>query len=204
MKIYNSMGPNPKVVRMFAAEKGMEIPMQEVDLMGGENRRPPYTESVNKSGQIPALEMNNGDIIAEVTAICEYLDEVGDGPSLIGDTPEERAETRMWVRRVDLNICEPMGNGFRFGEGLQLFQDRVHCIPAASDDLKQIAAEKLTWLDGLIEGQQFIAGDKFTLADVLLFSCIEFFSGMGQPLDENNKNIMAWYERVKARPSAAA
>ncbi len=204
MKIYNSMGPNPKIVRMFAAEKGMDIPLEEVDLMGGENRRPPYTETVNKAGQIPALEMKNGEVIAEVTAICEYLDEVGDGPSLIGDTPEERAETRMWVRRVDLNICEPMGNGFRFGEGLQLFQDRVHCIPQASDDLKQIAADKLTWLDGLIDGQQFIAGDKFTLADVLLFSCIEFFSGMGQPLDEKNKNIMAWYERVKARPSAAA
>ena len=204
MKLYNSMGPNPKVVRMFAAEKGMDIPVQEVDLMGGENRRPPYTETVNKSGQIPALEMKNGDVIAEVTAICEYLDEVGEGPSLIGDTPEERAETRMWVRRVDLNICEPMGNGFRFAEGLQLFQERVHCIPAAADDLKKIAADKLTWLDGLIEGQQFIAGDKFTLADVLLFSCIEFFSGMGQPLDEKNKNVTAWYERVKARPSAAA
>ncbi len=204
MKIYNSMGPNPKVVRMFAAEKGLDIPMQEVDLMGGENRKPPYTEQVNKSGQIPALELDNGTIIAEVTAICEYLDEVGEGPSLIGDTPEERAETRMWTRRVDLNIAEPMANGFRFAEGLQLFQDRVHCIPQAADDLKQIAAEKLTWLDGLMEGKQFIAGDKFTLADVHLFCCVEFFSGMGQPLAEENKNILAWFERVKVRPSAAA
>ena len=204
MKIYNSMGPNPKVVRMFAAEKGLDIPMQEVDLMGGENRRPPYTETVNKSGQIPALEMKDGNIIAEITAICEYLDEIGGGPSLIGDTPEERAETRMWVRRVDLNVAEPMANGFRFAEGLDLFKERVHCIPAAADDLKKIAADKLKWLDGLIEGQQFIAGDKFTLADVLLFSCLEFFSGMGQPIADENKNILAWFDRVRARPSAAA
>ncbi len=204
MKIYNSMGPNPKIVRMFAAEKGLDIPMQEVDLMGAENRRPPYTEKVNKSGQIPALEMKNGEIIAEVTAICEYLDEVGEGPSLIGDTPEERAATRMWVRRVDLNIAEPMGNGFRWAEGIDLFKDRVHCIPEAAAGLKQIAADKLKWLDGLIEGQQFIAGDKFTLADVLLFSCLEFFSGMGQPIADENKNILAWFDRVKSRPSAAA
>lgn len=204
MKIYNSMGPNPKVVRMFAAEKGLDIPLQEIDLMGAENRRPPYTEKVNKSGQIPALELDNGNVIAEVTAICEYLDEVGGGPSLIGDTPEERAETRMWVRRVDLNIAEPMGNGFRFAEGLELFQERVHCIPQAANDLKQIAAEKLTWLDGLIDGKEFIAGDKFTLADVLLYSTVEFFGPMGQPIAEENKNILAWFDRVKARPSAAA
>lgn len=203
MKIYNSMGPNPKIVRMFAAEKGLDIPIQEVDLMAGENRRPPYTESVNKLGQIPAFEMKNGEIIAEVTAICEYLDEIGGGPSLIGDTPEERAATRMWVRRVDLNIAEPMGNGFRWAEGLELFKERVHCIPEAAAGLKQIAADQIAWLDGLIEGQQFIAGDKFTLADVLLFSCLEFFSGMGQPIAEKNRNIVAWFERVKARPSAA-
>lgn len=204
MKIHNSMGPNPKVVRMFAAEKGLDIPMQEVDLMGGENRRPPYNDSVNKAGQIPSLELDDGSIICEVTAIGEYLDEIGNGPSLIGSTPEERAETRMWTRRIDLNICEPMGNGFRWSDGLQLFQDRVTCIPEAAEGLKGIAQQWLTWLDKEIEGKKFIVGDRFTMADILLFSFVEFFAGMGQPLNPDNKNIQGWFDRVKARPSAAA
>jgi len=204
VKIHNSMGPNPKVVRMFAAEKGLDIPMQEVDLMGGENRRPPYNDSVNKAGQIPSLELDDGSIICEVTAIGEYLDEIGNGPSLIGSTPEERAETRMWTRRIDLNICEPMGNGFRWSDGLQLFQDRVTCIPEAAEGLKGIAQQWLTWLDKEIEGKKFIVGDRFTMADILLFSFVEFFAGMGQPLNPDNKNIQGWFDRVKARPSAAA
>lgn len=204
MKIHNSMGPNPKVVRMFAAEKGLDIPMQEVDLMGGENRRPPYNDSVNKAGQIPSLELDDGSIICEVTAIGEYLDEIGNGPSLIGSTPEERAETRMWTRRIDLNICEPMGNGFRWSDGLQLFQDRVTCIPEAAEGLKGIAQQWLTWLDKEMEGKQFIVGDRFTMADILLFSFVEFFAGMGQPMNPDNKNIQGWFDRVKARPSAAA
>src|SRR5690349_23194120 len=105
------------MVRMFMAEKGFAVPKVEVDLRGGENRREPYL-SKNPSGQLPALELDDGTVLAEITAICEYLDEKYPGGSLIGTTPEERAETRMWVRRVDLNILEPMANGFRYGEGL--------------------------------------------------------------------------------------
>ena len=85
-----------------------------------------------------------------------------------------------------------------------MFQNRVHCIPQASDDLKATAQEKLTWLDGLIAGRQFICGDRLTMADVLLFVFLDFFAGIKQPLNENNKNILAWYGRMKARPSAAA
>ena len=112
MLLYNSVGPNPRVVRIFMAERGIELPRVEVDLRGGENRAAPYLAK-NPSGQCPALELDDGTVIAEITAICEYLDEVTPGPSLIGSTPQERAETRMWARRVDLNILEPMANGFR-------------------------------------------------------------------------------------------
>ena len=202
MKFYNSIGPNPGTVTMFMAEKGLKLETVEIDLMGGENRRAPYTGK-NPAGQTPALELDDGTVITEITAICEYLDEIGQGPSLIGETPEERAVTRMWTRRVDLNICEPMANGFRFSEGLGLFKDRVHTIPHAADDLKAITRKHLTWLDGLIEGRPFIAGDKLTLADVLLFAFISFGAQVGQPLDPANKNLSAWYERMKARPSAA-
>ncbi len=204
MKLYNSMGPNPKVVRMFIAEKGLDIPVQEVDLIGGENRRPPYSEKVNIAGQIPALELDDGTMLGEVTAICEYLDATSPGPSLIGDTEEERAQTRMMMRRVDLNICEPMGNGFRWSDGLQLFKERMICLPEAADGMKRIAQDRLTWLDPQLEGRTWLAGERFTLADILLFAFLDFFAGMGQPINPDNKNIAAWYERVKARPSAEA
>ena len=204
MKFYNSVGPNPRMVRMFMAEKGFDVPKVEVDLRGGENRRAPYL-AVNPSGQTPALELEDGTVLAEITAICEYVDEIKkDTPSLIGDTAEERARTRMWTRRVDLNICEPAANGFRFAEGLKMFQERVHCIPQAADDLKLTARKKLTWLDGLMGAQPFIAGGKITMADILLFAVLDFMKNVGQPLEPANKNLTAWFDRMKSRPSAAA
>jgi glutathione S-transferase len=204
MKLYNSIGPNPRVVRMFMAEKGIDLPKVEVDLRGGENRREPYLK-VNPSGQCPALELDDGTVLAEVTAICEYLDEVKkDTPSLIGDTPAERAATRMWTRRVDLNIVEPALNGFRFAEGLKMFQNRVHCIPAAADDLKATAREKLAWLEAQMAGKNYIAGSKVSLADIFLFPMLDFLKTVGQGIDPAHKNLTAWYDRMKARPSAAA
>ena len=204
MKFYNSVGPNPRMVRMFMAEKGFNVPKVEVDLRGGENRREAYLK-VNPSGQCPALELDDGTVLAEITAICEYVDEIKkDTPSLIGDTPEERAKTRMWVRRIDLNIAEPGSNGFRFSQGLKMFQDRVHCIPQAADDLKATAAKKLVWLDGLLGSKPFIAGNKLTLADIFLFAFLDFFANVGQPLSPDCKNLTAWLGRMKARPSAAA
>ncbi len=205
MLFYDSIGPNPKVVRMFMAERGISgIPTETIDLRGGENRKEPFL-SRNPSGQCPALALDNGAVISEITAICEYLDETGPaGMTLIGKTAEERAETRMWSRRIDLNILEPMANGFRYAEGLKLFENRIHCIPAAAADLKIVAQKGLAWLDGLIAGRQFICGDRLTMADILLFVFLDFFAGIKQPLNEDNKNILAWYGRMKARPSAAA
>jgi glutathione S-transferase len=203
MKFYNSIGPNPHVVRMFAAERGITLDNEEVDLMAAENRQSPYLEK-NPSGQLPCLALDNGEYIAEITAICEYLDEANPGDSLIGANAEERAETRMWTRRIDLNICEPMGNGFRFAEGLAIFKDRITTVPEASEGMKRIAAEKISWLDGLIDGRQFICGDRISLADVLLYCFLAFGNTIGQPYGESNKNIHAWFERMAARPSAAA
>jgi glutathione S-transferase len=203
MKFYTGMGPNPRVVRIFMAEKGIEIPLEQVDLLAGENRRPPYTDK-NPAGQLPCLELDDGSHLAEITAICEYLEEIQPEPPLIGTTPEERAQTRMWMRRIDLNILEPLANGFRFGEGLGIFKDRIHVIPQAADDLKEIAREQLEWLNGMIEGREFIAGDRFTLADVLLFGFLEFGATVGQPLDAKLDNLQGWYTRVASRPSIEA
>jgi glutathione S-transferase len=202
MKFYNSMGPNPRVVKLFMAEKGIDIPRVEVNLMAGENREDGF-KAKNPSGQMPALELDDGVVLAEILPICEYLEEIHPSPALIGTNAEERAITRMWTRRIDLNICEPMANGFRFSQGLQLFQNRVHVIPQAADDLKAIAGEKLTWLDGLIAGREFLAGDKFSLADILLYAFVEFGAQVGQPPNPANKNLAAWQARVAARPSVA-
>ena len=204
MKFYNSVGPNPRMVRMFMAEKGFDVPKVDVDLRGGENRREPYLK-VNPAGQCPALELDDGSVLAEITAICEYVDEIKkDTPSLIGTTPEERAKTRMWVRRIDLNIVEPAANGFRFAEGLKMFQNRIHCIPEAAAGLKETARQKLAWLDGLMGSKPFVGGDKLTMADIMLFAFVDFMGQVGQPLDPANKNLTAWFGRIKARPSAAA
>jgi glutathione S-transferase len=204
MKLYNSIGPNPRMVRMFMAEKGFDVPKVDVDLMGGENRREAYTK-VNPAGQCPALELDDGTVLAEITAICEYVDEKKkDTPSLIGDTPEERAKTRMWTRRIDLNIAEPATNGFRFSQGLKLFENRIRVIPEAADGLNATAQDKLKWLDGLIGSKPFVAGDKLTMADILLFAFVDFMGQVGQPLSADCKNLTAWYGRMKARPSAAA
>lgn len=201
MKLYTSVGPNPRVVVIAIAELGAEVELEQVDLMAGENRQPAHLER-NPSGQLPTLELDDGSFLAEITAIVEYLDEKTAG-SLIGSTAEERAQTRMWVRRIDLNICENLGNGFRFAEGLPLFKDRMHCIPQAADDFKEIVRDKLIWLDGLMDGKEFICGDRFTLADILLFSFLEFGASVGQPVDAKCERLQAWYARVAARPSIA-
>ena len=203
MKLFNSIGPNPKVVRMFMAELGIEIEKEEIDLMGGANRQEPYL-LVNPGGQLPALELDSGAVISEITGICEYLSERQGGSSLIGQNAEERALTRMWVRRIDLGIVENITAGFRYAEGAPIFKDRMTLIPNAAEDLKKIAQEKITWLDNLMAGKAFICGDRFSLADIMLFVFLEFGATVGQPLNEKNKNIIAWYEKVSLRASASA
>ncbi len=201
MKYYNSVGPNPRVVKLFMAEKGIEIPEVTVDLRGGENRRAPYNIDINPAGQTPALEIDDGSMLTEITAICEYLDEKYPEPTLIGSTAEERAETRMWVRRIDLKICEPLTNGFRFAEGLPLFETRLRCLPEAAAGLKATAQDGIAWLDPMIAGREYVAGDRLTLADLMLFAFLDFGAGVGQPINPEFTNIARWYERMKARPA---
>jgi glutathione S-transferase len=203
MKFYNSIGPNPRVVRMFMAEKGIEIAREEVDLLKGDNRREPYL-SKNRLGQMPALELDNGHCVTEITVICEYLEDIHPKPAMIGDTPESKAECRKWVRRIDLNICEPMATGFRFSQGLPLFKDRILTVPEAADGLKRMAQDKLKWLDGEMAGKEFVCGKRFTLADILLYVFLDFGNTVGQPLNAEFAHIGAWFKRIAERPSAKA
>lgn len=203
MKLYNSIGPNPKMVRMFLAEKGVELPMEDVDIRSGVNRQADFLK-VNPSGTCPALELEDGSILSEITAICEYIEDKHPEPALIGGTAEEKAKTRMWTRRVDLGVCEPMANGFRYSTGLKMFENRMRCIPEGADGLKANAQDGLGWLDGQLEGKDYIGGDSVSMADILLFSFVDFFNGVDQPIDQNNKNVVAWHARMAERPSAKA
>ncbi|MGH7895792.1 MAG: glutathione S-transferase family protein [Candidatus Binatia bacterium] len=203
MKVYDSFGPNPRALRMFLAEKQLELPKADLDLLGAENRRAPYTDK-NPGGQIPALELDDGRTIGETVAIFEYLEEKHPKPPLVGTTPEERAETRQWQRRVELKITEHLYNGFRFAEGLALFEPRMRVLPEAADGLKATARDNLKWLDGLLAGKQFIAGDRFTIADIILYCALDFGRGVGQQFDPSLKNVAAWFDRVGARTSATA
>ena len=202
MKFYTSVGPNPRVVKMFMAEKGITLDTVTIDLRAGENRQEAFLK-VNPSGQTPSLELDNGANLNEITAICEYLEEKHPSPALIGTTAEERAMTRMWARRVDLKVNEPLANGFRFGEGLPMFESRMRCLPDASPGLKAIAQDGIQWFETNFQGP-WIAGDRFTLADILLFAFLDFGGLVGQPLDPKFTKINEWFGRVKARPSAAA
>ena len=203
MKFHYSVGPNPRIVRMFMEERGIELPTVEVDIIGGENLQEDYRR-LNPSAQTPCLELDNGKVIAEVTVICDYLDQVTDGDSLLGDTPEDRAETLMWCRRLDARILEPMTLAFRSAEGLPIFENRYHVIPHAADDLKATVQENYHWLDALLAGNDYLCGDRFTLADIQLFVFAEFGSMFGQPLPDDAGNLRAWFARVAGRPSVDA
>ena len=203
MKHYDSFGPNPRALRMFMLEKGMTLPKVEIDLLGAENRRGEYLER-NPGGQMPAIERDDGQLLAETVAIFEYLEEKQPVPPLIGATPEERADARMWQRRIELKITEHLYNAFRFAEGIDLFRERLRVLPEAADGLKATVRDNLVWLDRQLEGRRFIAGDRFTVADIILFCALEFGAGVGQPIDPELKNVSAWRERVASRPSAQA
>jgi len=203
MKLYSSLGPNPRIVRMFMAERGIELPIVEVDIIAGENLAEDY-KALNPSAQSPCLQLDSGMVLAEVTAICAYLDEVSPGPSLIGESAEERAETRMWSRRIDVRILEPMTLAFRSAEGLPMFENRYHVIPHAADDLKATVQKSWAWLEQQMNGKEYVCGERFTLADVQLYCFAEFGTMVGQGIPADLPNLQGWYARVAGRPSAAA
>ncbi|WP_033927137.1 glutathione S-transferase family protein [Sphingomonas sp. 35-24ZXX] len=203
MKLYQSIGPNPRVVLMFLEEKGAVIDRAFVDIMKGENRGPDFLAK-NPFGQLPLLEMDDGTYLSESTAICGYIEEKFPTPALIGSTAEERAVTQMLVRRLDYDVVAPMTTAFRGSEGLPMFQNRLRCLPEAADGLKACARDGLAAFDALLAGKTWLAGDRFTLADIMLYCLTEFGNRVGQPTPDDLSNIKAWSERVAARPSAAA
>ena len=203
MKLTSSIGPNPGVVTMFIAEKGIDVPTETIDIMAGENRRADFL-AMNPTGGTPLLTLEDGSFLSESIAICEYLEELHPAPALIGSTPEERAETRMWVRRIDLGFVQPSVFGFRGAEGLGIFKDRMRCLPEAAAGMKAVARDGLAMIDAQLAGKQFVCGDRFTLADILLFCFTSFGAQVGQPADPALANLANWSARIAARSTPAA
>ena len=203
MKLYQSLGPNPRVVLMYLAETGVAVERRFVDIMAGENRQPDFCAK-SPLGHTPLLELDDGRCIAESLAICEYLDETAAGHKLLGAAAEERARTRMLVRIVDQLVVVPMTAGFRGAEGLPMFRSRTLCLPDAAADLKRLAADGLAQVDRIVGDGPWLAGERFSLADVLLYSFVEFGAMVGQPPDPSLTHIAAWRDRVAERPGAAA
>jgi glutathione S-transferase len=200
IRLFDSFGIIPRMVRFFLLEKAIEVPRYEVDLLLGENRDPDFLK-LNPSGQTPALELSDGTIVSEGVVICEYLEENFPDPPLIGASPRERAVTRMWWRKVELNICQPMILGFYYGEGLETYRTRMRCIPEAADGMKEKARDGMRWLNGLLRGE-WVAGPSFTVADIHLYAFVQEMTEKGQYVPDDCTALRSWFDRVGSRPAA--
>lgn len=203
MLLYDAQSPAPRCLRMFLLEKGLRLPAQRIDVFAGENRAPAFL-ALNPAGQTPALRCTDGSVLAEAVAIAEYLEELHPQPPLIGSTPLERAVTRQWWRRVELNVTEFIHNAYHYAEGLPRFQPRIPVLPEAAAGLKRVAQDRLAWLDGMFGSGPWLCGERFSAADIWLYVWLDFADGVNQPFDRRLPAIGAWFERVASRPSAAA
>lgn len=202
MLLYDAHSPAPRCLRMFLLEKQLRLPAQAVDVMTGENRQATYL-AANPAGQTPALRLDDGSVLAEAVAIAEYLEELHPTPVLIGSTPQQRAQTRQWWRRVELNVTEFIHNAYHYAEGLARFETRIPVVPEAADGLKRVAQDRLRWLDGMLDGP-YLCGERFSAVDIWLYVWLDFGLAVGQPFDRKLPHIGPWFERVAARPSADA
>lgn len=203
MLLYDADSPAPRCLRMFLLEKGLTLPSVTVDVFAGENRRPPFL-SVNPAGQTPALKLDDGTTLAEAVAIAEYIEERHPTPPLIGSTAEERAQTRQWWRRIELNVTEFIHNAYHYAEGLERFRTRIPVAPEAAAGLKRVAQDRLAWLDAMMGDGPFLCGERFTAADIWLYVWLDFGIAVKQPFDRDLPRVTAWFDRVAARPSSDA
>lgn len=203
MKLYGAPmpAPNPRRVRIFLAEKGIELPETPVSLMKREHKGPEH-QARNSLGQVPTLELDDGTCISETVAICRYFEEVQPAPPLFGSTPVEKALTDMWVRRIEFTVMSPVGNYWRHAHPFTAALLTQHKDFGESNRETYRGAQK--WLDRELDGREFIAGDRYSIADICLLSTVDFATWIGLPLEDEFANLKAWHARVSARPSAQA
>ena len=203
MKLYDlPPSPNARRVRIFIAEKGLEIPIVPVNMMTGENQSEDYLAK-NSLGKMPLLELDDGTCIAESAAICRYLEEMNPNPPLMGRNPLERALVEMWHRRMELEFLIPMITIFlHTGE---MWKDRVTQIPQVAETGFLNVKERMEWLDRELDGKEFITGEDYTVADIAAqCAFVMGKAALGLRIAEDQLNLSNWFTRVSSRPTARA
>jgi glutathione S-transferase len=203
MKLYGAPtpAPNPRRVRIFLAEKGIDLPETLVDMRKREHKSPEY-RAKNSLGQIPTLELDDGQTISETVAICRYFEELHPEPPLFGRTALERAHVDMWSRRVEFQLMTPVG----------MFWRHAHPYTAAlltqfkefGESNRESVKNVMRWLDRELDGREFIATDDYTMADICALSTIDFANWIGLETPAEFTHLQAWHKRVSERPSAGA
>lgn len=191
--------PNPRRVRLFLAAKGLDIPSTNLSMFKREHKSDAALAR-NPRGQVPFLELDDSRVIAETITICRYLDELHPEPPLFGTTPYERAETDMWIRRVETTLGVPMGLAWQHGHPLTAAL--VVQIPAMAEQARVRAADGMAWFDTQLKGKQWLAGDRATMADITLLTTLDFGIFIGLPLPQMLSHLAAWHARATARFAA--
>jgi glutathione S-transferase len=202
VKLYDSaMAPNPRRVRIFLAEKGIEVPTEQVDIAKAENRKPPFLAK-NPMGVLPVLELDDGTCIAESVAICRYFEAVQPDPPLFGVGAVDIAVVEMWNRRMELEVFNAITGCFRNTH--DFFKGRIPQVPEWGEVCRGAAEKRLAWLDEVLAEREFIAGQRFTVADITALCGIDFGRVSQIVVQPEQKNLARWYEAVSSRPSAKA
>jgi glutathione S-transferase len=204
MKLYGAPkpAPNPRRVRMFLAEKGVELAETPIDLMQREHKSPEHLGR-NSLGQVPTLELDDGTTISETVSICRYFEEIHPEPPMFGRTAVERALVDMWIRRIEFHLMQPVGNFWRHAHPRTAAL--IHQYKDFGESNRAAYANAQRWLDGeLADGRTFIAGADLTMADICALSTVDFAHWIGLDLEPDRPHLQAWHERLSARPSASA
>ncbi|MTV52590.1 glutathione S-transferase family protein [Pseudoduganella buxea] len=205
MKLYMSArAPNPRRVAMFLAEKGLDIATETIDLGRSEHRSEAFL-AINPFGRVPALALDDGRVLTETRAICTYLEGVCPEPNLMGVDATERAFVEMADRRIELHLLMGIANCVRHTHpGLAVLESPQ--FPDFGAVQGERVRDTLRWLDGVLAGQPFVAGERFTIADITAFCALEFARGLMKlrPGHEGFAHVQAWRDRIATRPSASA
>ena len=202
MKIYDSQtAPNPRRVRIFLAEKGIKVPYEQVDIAAAANRAPEF-RAKNPMGTLPVLELDDGTCIAESMAICRYFEELHPDPPLMGTSARDRALVEMWQRRMEFELFIPITQVFRNTH--PFFAGRIPQVAEYGEVSRKAAEARMTWLDGVLADRAFIAGDRYTVADITALCAIDFGRVSKIRVQPEQPHLARWHASVSARPSAKA
>jgi glutathione S-transferase len=202
MKIYHFVGaPNPKKLRVYLAEKGLQIPLEAVDIVSGQNRTPEFLRK-NPLGGLPVLELDDGTYLTESLAIIEYFEELHPEPPMIGTDPLERARVRALERIAELGVMSSVGTVFQNTH--PFMAGRVKQSPEAAENARNRLSASLRVLDAKLAARPFVAGDRPTIADCTLFAALDFADFAQAPIDPELANVARWRAEFKKRPSAEA